>query len=155
MFPEDVLYTDKVIEKLRPGLVARASVAFQLYSAQHLAYNDPSYPFEKHDQLSVTDAGAQSVEWTPYGIIIAVTAPAAALLEYGNRPGSVKGVGGSDEIEGSPLLKIKRRQGGGRLSFGAGGQAYLALPSVAAYDGRWSLHEAVYAAFGVAFTKPT
>ena len=115
---------------------ARAQLALDDYSNMVLEYDDPSYPFEPHNQRSIRDKSSHSVTNTKNSVFITVNAPAARLFEYGNVP-----------RDGSRMIRAKTK---GRLAITESGGLGVYRPvEVKPYDGRLALHRLVAKHFGL------
>lgn len=131
----DEIKYDVLEARVRAMVEDRARVALDIYTREPLAYDDPMYPFEPHDQQSIRDAESQSVTSTPRGVRIAVESPGARFIETGNRPG---GVGATIKPRTKPSLIIALRGGG-----------VYATSEVRAHGGTNRLLNAVRRAFGL------
>lgn len=134
---------------LRRELTTRGRAALAAYrevGRREAAYNQPDYPFARHDQPSIFNASSGSVRPIPGGVRISVTAPAASMFEYGNE------TSGNEYIypkNGNFLaLPLRRGRKRGRIQVGSDGRAYLAVERVRTYKGRFLLEKSVRAAFG-------
>lgn len=116
--------------------VERAEIALEIYTLEHLKYDDPGYGYARDSaQRSIRAKASQSITVTERGIRIAVESVGARFIELGNAPGGVAGV------------RIRARKKPALVVPLAGGGVAL-VSSVSSYGPTNRLRNAVMAAFG-------
>jgi hypothetical protein len=124
-----VVFNEINLERvLTEYLIKRANVGLSGYRTEPLLYDDPSYPFDRHEnQDSIRDPGSSSIRKIPHGIRVEIKAPGAVFIEEGNAPGGVPG-----EITAAVPGENMYIPARGKLSI-HGGKVYFVTKSVQSY----------------------